>query len=223
MIPEQVTGANADLHSKSPLEIVRWAVEQAGGRAVVSTNFRPYEAVILHLCVQVRPDIPVLWVDHGYNRPATYRHARQLGKLLKLNVKAYVPKMTAAHRDAVFGPVPGPENEAALKEFSAVMKLEPFARGMKELSPTVWLTALRKVQNPNRAGLDIVSHDVNFGTVRVSPVFYWSDADMEDYLKQHNLPNEWDYFDPAKAGEKRECGLHADWGADAMVSAGAGI
>jgi phosphoadenosine phosphosulfate reductase len=173
--------------------------------------------------VQVRPDIPVLWVDHGYNRPATYRHARQLGKLLKLNVKAYVPKMTAAHRDAVFGPVPGPENEAALKEFSAVMKLEPFARGMKELSPTVWLTALRKVQNPNRAGLDIVSHDVNFGTVRVSPVFYWSDADMEDYLKQHNLPNEWDYFDPAKAGEKRECGLHADWGADAMVSAGAGI
>ena len=223
MIPEQVTGANADLHSKSPLEIVRWAVEQAGGRAVVSTNFRPYEAVILHLCVQVRPDIPVLWVDHGYNRPATYRHAKQLGKLLKLNVKAYVPKMTAAHRDAVFGPVPGPENEAALKEFSAVMKLEPFARGMKELSPTVWLTALRKVQNPNRAGLDIVSHDVNFGTVRVSPVFYWSDADMEDYLKQHNLPNEWDYFDPAKAGEKRECGLYADWGAGALVSAGAGI
>ena len=214
MIPEQVTGANADLHSKSPLEIVRWAVEQAGGRAVVSTNFRPYEAVILHLCVQVRPDIPVLWVDHGYNRPATYRHAKQLGKLLKLNVKAYVPKMTAAHRDAVFGPVPGPENEAALKEFSAVMKLEPFARGMKELSPTVWLTALRKVQNPNRAGLDIVSHDVNFGTVRVSPVFYWSDADMEDYLKQHNLPNEWDYFDPAKADEKRECGLHAAWGGE---------
>ena len=94
---------------------------------------------------------------------------------------------------------------------------------MKELSPKVWLTALRKVQNPNRAGLDIVSHDVNFGTVKVSPVFYWSDADMEDYLKQHNLPNEWDYFDPAKADEKRECGLYADWGAGALVSAGAGI
>ena len=37
------------------------------------------------------------------------------------------------------------------------MKLEPFQRGMKELAPRVWITALRKVQNPNRAGLDIVS------------------------------------------------------------------
>jgi phosphoadenosine phosphosulfate reductase len=92
------------------------------------------------------------------------------------------------------------------------MKLEPFQRGMRELAPTVWITALRKVQNPNRAGLDIVSHDPNFGTLRVSPVFYLSDADMEAYLQQHQLPNEWDYFDPAKADEKRECGLHVAWG-----------
>ena len=46
---------------------------------------------------------------------------------------------------------------------------------------------------------------------------------MEQYLKQHQLPNEWDYFDPAKADEKRECGLHAAWGKDAAVSAGTGI
>ena len=68
------------------------------------------------------------------------------------------------------------------------------------------------MQNPNRAGLDIVSPDPNFGTLKVSPVFYLSDADMEAYLEEHNLPNEWDYFDPAKADEKRECGLHAAWG-----------
>jgi len=36
------------------------------------------------------------------------------------------------------------------------MKLEPFQRGMKELAPAIWLTALRRVQNPNRANLDIV-------------------------------------------------------------------
>jgi phosphoadenosine phosphosulfate reductase len=39
---------------------------------------------------------------------------------------------------------------------------------------------------------------------------------METYLNQHNLPNEWDYFDPAKADDKRECGLHVAWGATAM-------
>ena len=222
MTTEQITKANTELRNKSALEIVKWAIAQAKGRAIVSTNYRPYEAVILHLATQAQPDIQVLWADHGYNRPATYKHAEQLKQQLKLNVKAFVPKMTAAHYDAIHGgaPAPTPENEERIKEFSAVMKLEPFMRGMKELAPTIWLTALRKVQNPNRAGLDIVVEDKNFNTIKVSPVFYWSDADMEAYLKQHNLPNEWDYFDPAKADEKRECGLHAAWGGEKM---GAGV
>ncbi|HYT59267.1 MAG TPA: phosphoadenosine phosphosulfate reductase family protein [Haliangiales bacterium] len=218
MNPDPITGWNAELRHKMPLDIVRWAVARANGRAIVSTNFRPYEAVILHLCVQVQPDIPVLWVDHGYNRPATYHHAEQLRKRLRLNLKSYLPKITAAHRDSVHGPVPATDDEEGLKQFSALMKLEPFQRGMKELAPAVWLTALRQAQNPTRAGLDIVSEDRNFGALKVSPVFYWTDADMEAYLTQHDLPNEWDYFDPAKADEKRECGLHAEWGQKALGS-----
>ncbi len=221
MTPDQIAQANADLRNKSALDIVKWGLAQSGGRALVSTNFRPYEAVVLHLVTQVQPEIQVLWVDHGYNRPATYKHAEQLKAQLKLNIKAYIPKVTAAHYDAVYGgmPEPTPENEERIKAFSTAMKLEPFQRGMKELAPTVWITALRKVQNPNRAGLDIVSLDGNFHSLKLSPVFHWSDADMESYLKQHSLPNEWDYFDPAKADEKRECGLHAAWGGQAVAQA----
>jgi phosphoadenosine phosphosulfate reductase len=216
--PEQIARWNDELRTKSPLEVTRWAIAQAGGRALVSTNFRPYEAVVLHLATQAQADIPVLWVDHGYNRPATYKHAEQLRAQLKLNIKPFLPKVTPAHRDAIHGPIPSLDDEAGLKAFSAVMKLEPFQRGMRELAPTVWITALRKVQNPNRAELDIVSHDANFGALKISPVFHWSDAQMESYLTQHNLPNEWDYFDPAKADEKRECGLHAAWGGKALGS-----
>src|SRR5512136_1945819 len=98
MTPDQLAYWNVTLRGMSPLEITRWAITQAGGRTVVSTNFRPYEAVVLHLCVQAQPDIPVLWVDHGYNRAATYRHAEQLRTLLKLNLRAYLPRVTAAHR-----------------------------------------------------------------------------------------------------------------------------
>ena len=192
---EDLVQLNAKLRLQSPLEIVRWAVAQAPGRAIVSTNFRPYEAAILHLAVQAAAEIPVLWVDHGYNR------------------------VTAAHRDAIYGPIPTTEDEEGLKKFSAVMKLEPFQRGMKELAPLVWITALRKVQNPNRAGLDIVSLDENFGALKVSPLFYLSDVELEAYLTRHQLPTEWDYFDPAKADEKRECGLHASWGKSAAHGA----
>jgi len=218
MTAEEIAETNEVLSEKSPLEVIEWAIARAEGRAIVSTNFRPYEAVILHLVTQVQPDIPVLWVDHGYNREATYRHAEELKAKLGLNIRAFVPKLTAAHYDAAHGGMPEPteENEEAIKAFSTVMKLEPFQRGMRELAPTVWLTALRKVQNPNRAELDIVSPDNNFNSLKVSPVFHWSDEQMEAYLAEHDLPNEWDYFDPAKADEKRECGLHAAWGGEAV-------
>jgi phosphoadenosine phosphosulfate reductase len=183
----------------TPLETTRWAIAQ--GKAIVSTNFRPYEAVILHLATQVQPDIPVLWVDHGFNRPATYRFADRLTKLLNLNLKPFFPRLSAAHWEARHG-------ETSPEVFSAEMKLEPFERGMRELAPAVWLTALRKVQNPHRAALEPVTRDAKFGVLKVSPVFELTDADMEAYLAAHNLPNEWDYFDPAKGDEKRECGLH---------------
>jgi len=218
MAPDEIAHWNQELRARSALDITRWAVAQAGGRAVISTNFRPYEAVVLHLAVQAWAEIPVLWVDHGYNRPATYRHAEELKRLLKINLKAYLPLVTAAHRDAIYGAVPETDDEKGLKQFSALMKLEPFQRGMRELAPSVWITALRKVQNPNRAELDIVSQDSNFKTLKISPVFYLTDVEMEEYLKKHQLPNEWDYFDPAKADDKRECGLHAEWGAKAIAS-----
>lgn len=210
--PEEIAQANAQLRSCPPQEIIRWAIDRAGGRAIVSTNFRPFEAVILHLCVRVQADIPVLWVDHGYNRPATYRHAEELRARLGLNLKAYLPRLSAAHRDAIEGPLPATEDEESLRRFSAAMKLEPFHRALRELAPTVWITALRQVQSPGRAELDIVTREADIGLLKVNPVFYWDDADMEGYLRAHDLPNEWDYFDPAKAADKRECGLHAAWG-----------
>lgn len=216
MTASEIAQWNLELRSRSPREITKWAVAQGNGSTIVSTNFRPYEAVVLDLCVRELPDIPVLWVDHGYNRPATYKHAEQLRARLKLNIKPFLPLLSPAHRDAIYGPLPATDDEAGLKEFSALMKLEPFQRGMKAMAPKVWITALRKSQNPNRAELDIVSFDQNFGALKVNPVFYLSDAEMEAYLREHDLPNEWDYFDPAKADEKRECGLHAAWGAEAM-------
>ncbi|SES86318.1 phosphoadenosine phosphosulfate reductase [Nitrosomonas marina] len=162
---------NAVLRNKSALEIVNWGISRANNRAMVSTSFGPLEAVVLHLCTRVQPDIPVLWIDHGYNRPATYRHAEKLRETLNLNLKIYVPRLTAAYRDAIYGPVPSIDDEAELMKFSEMMKLEPFNRGMNELAPTVWFTSLRRVQNQFREKLDIVSEDNIYGTIKLNPVF----------------------------------------------------
>lgn len=196
---------NKQLKAKSPSEIVKWALEFSE-KPVVTTNFRPYEAAILHVVSKEKSDINVIWCDTGYNTPKTYKHAEALISLLNLNIKLYVPKQTAAHRDVVLG-VPD-VNDPNHKLFTEQVKLEPFKRAMAAHQPDLWFTNLRQGQTAFRNSIDIVSKGAD-GILKVSPFYYHSDEKLDTYLEAHKLPNEFNYFDPTKQLENRECGLHA--------------
>ena len=58
MTPEAIDALNAELSGKTPQEITNWAVQQGAGKAIVTTNFRPYEAIILHMVAQADPATP---------------------------------------------------------------------------------------------------------------------------------------------------------------------
>ncbi len=195
---------NEDLRDKSPVEIVKWAIDNSNN-PVVTTNFRPYEAAILHACTAVNKDIPVIWCDTGYNTSATYRHAEALIQQLNLEIKLFVPAQTTAHRNIVLG-IPGIDDPKHA-EFTEQVKLEPFRRAMAAYKPDVWFTNLRKGQTALRDNLDIVTEGDD-GLLKVSPFYFWDDAKLDVYLEENNLPNEHDYYDPTKVLESRECGLH---------------
>jgi len=195
---------NGYLKAKTPEEIVQWALGFAE-KPVVTTNFRPYEAVILHAVSRQKSDVIVVWCDTGYNTSATYRHALRTIEQLDLNVDLFVPRQTVAYRDVLMG-IPEIDT-AAHDEFTRQVKLEPFERAMAKHTPDVWFTNLRKEQTAFRSSLDIVSVSKN-GVVKVSPFFYWSDDALNDYIRTHQLESEETYFDPTKALANRECGLH---------------
>jgi|SRR5690625_862392 len=195
---------NDNFTKKSPESIVDWALEQAKD-PVITTNFRPYESAILHLVTLKKPDIKVIWCDTGYNTRNTYQHAKELIDKLNLNIHIYVPRQSAGYRDVVLGipEVDSPEH----KLFSEQVKLEPFRRAMNEHQPDVWFTNLRKGQTSFRDSLDVISKSKD-GVWKVSPFYNWSDADLDEYLIRHKLPNEKKYYDPTKALANRECGIH---------------
>ena len=158
---------NIELATKTPLEIVQWALNVAQ-TPIVTTNFRPYESAILHLVATVNPSIKVIWCDTGYNTPSTYMHAEELTELLALNIQLYIPKQTAAHRDVVLGipQVEDPKHQL----FTEQVKLEPFKRAMTEHSPDVWFTNLRKGQTAFRDSIGILSRSAD-GVLKVSPFY----------------------------------------------------
>ncbi len=196
---------NIELKDKSPEEIISWALNIASS-PLVTTNFRPYEVVILYACTKIKNDLKVIWCDTGYNTPQTYKHANELIEKLGLNVHLYVPKQTSAHRDAIMG-IPQIEDPMH-KIFTEQVKLEPFNRAMKEHKPDVWFTNLRKAQTAFRDNIGVVSISKE-GVLKVSPFYHWSDEMLDAYLAEYNLPNEFTYFDPTKVLENRECGLHS--------------
>lgn len=195
---------NTDLgHNAEAL--VQWALGLKQ-QAIVTTNFRPFEAVILHMVSRVQPDVPVVWMDNGYNTEATYQFADAVTKQLGLNLKIYLPLRSRAHREAVEGATPALDDPRHAA-FTQEVKLEPFARALRETAPQVWFTALRASDSAVRAQMEPVSINPD-GLIKVAPLLHWSSKDLYEYCQKHELPNNFDYVDPTKGEAQRECGLH---------------
>lgn len=204
LTPEALARVNAELgHNAQGL--TDWALG-LGQPTIVTTNFRPFEAVILHMVTRTQPDVPVVWMDNGYNTDATYRFADAVTQQLGLNLKIYLPLRSRAHREAVNGATPALDDPRHAA-FTNEVKLEPFTRALRETAPKVWFTAVRATDTAVRAQMDAVSINPD-GLLKVAPLLHWSSKDLHEYCEKHGLPNNFDYVDPTKGEDNRECGLH---------------
>lgn len=173
---------------------------QLGQRPFVSTKFGPHSAVLLHLVTAAIPDIPVVWIDTGYNTRATQRFAALLQQRLQLDLHTFRPDQDTLDW-------PPALDDPAHTEFTRRVKLEPFARALESLRPDIWFSGLRREQTAYRAGLEHYDR-TRSGLLKVNPLLDWNQADLEAYLSAHDLPSEPDYYDPTKGQPRRECGLH---------------
>ena len=202
----EIEQANRQLADASPEAVIRWALD-SGLRAITTTSFGKNAAVTLHMASQLAPELPVIWVDTGYNLRDTYVVAEKLIDRLKLNIQVFSPQMTSERRNAIMGGIPTIEDEDLHKEFTRQVKLEPFDRALAAFTPELWISGIRREETEHRKTLDIVSRDAR-GIIKIAPIFYWSEAQVEAYMEEHKLISCRHYFDPTKVHDGRECGLH---------------
>lgn len=206
---------------------VRWAVEEYGDKLILTTSFGIQAAVMLHLATRVAPNIPVVFIDTGYLFPETYRFAAELTQKLKLNLKTYGPRRTAAQQEALDGKR-WEQGLDGLKAYNFENKVEPMDRAVRELGATAWLAGLRRSQSSTRESLGFVQ--VQNKITKVHPILDWDDRAVYRYLTEHGLPyhplwesgyvsvGDWHSSAPLQPGQseeetrfgglKRECGLH---------------
>ena len=168
---DDLNALHARLKPLAPADRVRWAVDTYGDGLVLSTSFGMQAAVMLHLVTQVKPDIPVVFVDTGYHFDETYGFADALTQRLGLNLH-----VTAAHDSpAWFEQRHGKLWETDIKRYNALRKVEPMERALKELNATATLAGLRAQQTENRAAMRYV--EIN-GRAKVAPILDWGNREV---------------------------------------------
>lgn len=209
-------------HLEDPLEDlsaqdrIRHALNAHGDGLILTTSFGIQSSVLLHMATEIKPDIPVVFVDNGRWVPETYQYAQTLTERLGLNLHVYRPRLSAAWDEAIHGRR-WEQGEEALKEYRKERKLEPMARAIKELGATAWISGARREQTQNRQAKPVREGDGQF--MKYYPIIDWSARDIHQYMQDHNLPNHplwekgfsrvgetWETVDPSK--QKQECGLH---------------
>lgn len=178
--------ANERLRDVDAHDAIRWAAETFSDGLVLTTSFGAQSAVMLHLAASVVPDIPVIWVDTGYNFKETYQFADDLTDRLKLNLKVYQSPLSPAHMEARLGKL-WEMGEEALNQYDLIRKVEPMERALRELHVTAWLAGLRRQQTDFRANLPRVEQRSD-GLFKIYPILHWTSKQVHDYLKQHDLP-----------------------------------
>ena len=204
MIELDINKINKELRHQTPDQIIEWALGLSTNR-IVTTSFGVYSAILLSKISQHDKNIKVIWCDTLYNQPSTYSHAQSLIDTYQLNIKKYQSVKSKAEIDATIG-VPSIEDDNH-ETFSELVKLEPFRRALNEHNPDLWFTNIRVRQTELRSKKDILSYSKD-GILKISPFYWCTDADLDNYLIKNNLPKNSDYFDPIKALQNRECGIH---------------
>ena len=218
MSSAQLPTANSQL----PIDARRVIEEALAGAELpcITSSFQAECVVLTHMLREVRPGIPVLFLDTFHHFAQTLAYRDELSErwgLNLINLRAQTPSVGLWLAEST---------EACCKRH----KVEPLFSALEGYD--TWFTALRRDQSPSRANLkEVEPFKLPRKTIsRVAPIAGWTARDVWAYAKAHDIPllslYELGYtsigcepctelpFDPQNPrsgrwqGQKLECGIH---------------
>jgi phosphoadenosine phosphosulfate reductase len=215
---------DAELRRAHPRTILESAAEVFGDRLALVSSFGAESAVLLHLAAQVKPDIPVLFLDTGMLFGQTLDYRKQLAQRLGLTE---VRDLRPAYQDLATG---DPTNKLWQTDTDAcchIRKVLPLDRALGGFD--AWITGRKRFHGGTRANLPVVEQAE--GKVKFNPLANWGKEDLDAYAAEHDLPAHplvaqgfpsigcWPCTSPVEDGadvragrwqglDKTECGIH---------------
>ena len=228
----EIAALNEGFETAQPAEVLRWALEESGlDDIAIASAFQAEGTVVIHLATRIRPDVPIMFLETGFQFAETLAFKERLTEELGLNVVELVGEYPNDRQEAEFGPRLFERDPERCCEINKVRPMFEALRGLD-----AWITSVRRDSSPTRAQTPIVDqYELEPGReiVKVNPVANWSRQQVWGYLREHDLPHNPLYDlgyasigcapctrlrftgEPERAGRwagiaKWECGIHVN-------------
>jgi len=189
---------NKHLEVLSEPERIIWAHQQYANRLVLTTSFGTYSAVMLHLVKRHAPGTIVISVDTGHNEE-TRLFKQHLIEQLQLSIEQYE--------------VPPPPHDPTrpletIEEYLQKTKVDILEQALKKHQTLAWMSGVQRNETDHRKEFRYLMQRTD-GLFKFHPLLDWDPRKLFSYCKEHELPVNDAYFDPAKGkDQKLECGIH---------------
>lgn len=167
--------------------LVEYAANRFGGGVALATSFGAEDQVLTDMLSRAAGEVKVFTLDTGRLPEETYDVMEATRGKYGIEIEVLFPdyrQVEAMVRER--GVNLFYESIEDRKRCCSVRKIEPLKRGLAGLD--AWICGLRKSQSVTRSDMEAVAWDEQFGLIKICPLADWSDDEVWQYIRRHNVP-----------------------------------
>lgn len=160
--------------------VIDWAARTFPDMVAVASSMA--DAVLPHVVSRRIPGVDVLFVDTGYHFSDTLVTRDIVAESMPLNVINIQPAQSVEQQDAQYGARLYERNPSLCCE---MRKVRPLKAAMRHYE--AWMTGVRWADSADRAQTPVLAWDPKQQRVKICPIVAWTDEQVEDYIREHNV------------------------------------
>ncbi len=179
---------HSQFESKSPQEVLKWALEKYGTRVGIASSFGLEDMVLIDMASKITDEFTVFTLDTGRLHEETYLTMDRTRSHYGIAIQSYFPKTEAVEQlEREKGFFSFKESLENRKECCAIRKVEPLSRALSTLD--AWITGIRRDQIVTRTDIQKVSEDADRPPlIKINPIADWSLEQVQDYIEKNKVP-----------------------------------
>ena len=179
--------ANQILVKMNALDRIRFGVERFGEKAVLLSSMQKTASVLMHMFHRLNLQNEVLFVDTGFHFHETLALRDRFMLDYGIRIVTVYPAQTPEEQEEKFGSklYKTTDGQPACCD---LRKGRPFVCYMKNNKHQLVMGGLRQAEGGARKQLDYFSADPRFSGFKLNPILDWTDAQVDEYLRSHDVP-----------------------------------